>query len=237
MDQQFEEEKFVKNKNLLVGVIVGVFLVVALISFTGCDAGAGSSSILAKITDFTGEVKVNSIAAVKDQQLKENDSVEVGKDSMATISYLHDNSKVNLFYSEKNSANSRLVIKPLKNDGKTFVVNLVSGLMTFFVPPVENRSSNFEITTDEVVVSIYQTMGRVENTKAEISVALVRGKVGVSLADSKLSVEANQQWVYNKETRTAPEIRPYDPANADDDKLYSRDKESLKTDINLEGRQ
>ncbi|EKD83648.1 MAG: hypothetical protein ACD_39C00544G0002 [uncultured bacterium] len=226
-----------KSKYLLLSVTVLMCIILPLIGLTGCGAGAGSSSALAKISDFTGAVTVNAVAAVKDQQLKENDVVEVGKDSMATISYLHDNSRVNLFYSEKNSGNSKLIIKPLKNDGKTFVVNLVGGLMTFFVPPVENRSSNFEITTDEVVVSIYQTMGRVENTTAEISVALVRGKVGISMAASKLSVEANQQWVYNKGTRAAPEIKPYDPANAADDKLYSLDKESLKTDINLEGRQ
>ncbi len=220
--------------SLLVNV-VAAFMFVAFF-MVGCDSEQKSTSALAKIEELTGQVTVNSAAASKDQKLKENDVVEVAKDSMATIAYLHDNTKINLFYSEKNAANSKLIIKPVKNSGKTFVVNLVNGLLTFFVPPVENRVGNFEITADDAVVSIYQTMGKVENSAAEISVALVRGKVGVSLAGKELTVEANQQWVYEKKAKSGPEVKAYDSSNADDEKLYSRDKGSVNTDINLDGR-
>lgn len=225
------------KRNLLLQVVACLFLVFTGICFVGCGSDGSAAATLAKITEFTGQVTVNKVAVIKDQQLKENDVVEVAKDSMATITYLRDNTRIHLFYSEKNAANSRLVIKPVKNDGKTFVVNLLGGLLTFFVPPAENRVGTYEITADEAVVSIYQTMGRVENTAEEISVALVRGKVGVKMGDSELSVEANQQWVYAKKTEAKPEVKPYDSGNAEDEKLYSRDKGAVKTDINLEGRQ
>ncbi len=225
------------KRHLMVAVSAGFLMLgVAMLCLTGCG-GSGGSAALAKISDLTGQVTVNAAAAQKDQQLKVDDIVEVGKDSMATISYFRDNTRVHLFYSEKNAANSKLVIKPVKNDGKTFVVNLVSGLLTFFVPPVENRVGTFEITADEAVVSIYQTMGRVENTAGELSVALVRGKVGVSLAGSEVPVEANQQWVLTKGQQTKPEVKAYDALNAADEKLYSLDQGAVRTDINLEGRQ
>ncbi len=214
-----------------------ILICLAILGFSGCSGGSDASTVLAKLTEFSGQVTVNSGAAQKDQQLKINDLIEVGRDSMATISYLRDNSKVHLFYSEKNAANTRLVIKPIKNDGKTFVVNLISGLMTFFVPPAENRVGTFEITADEAVVSIYQTMGKVENYGDAISVSLVRGKVGVAMGGSEMSVEANQQWVYSKKNQAKPEIKAYDALNTDDEKLYSRDKGTVRTDINLEGRQ
>ncbi len=221
-----------------VGLFVSVIfcLLTGLLLATGCGSGQNSSAALAKITEFSGSVTVNAVPAVKDQPLKENDTIEVGKDSMATIAYLHDNTKIHLFYSEKNSLNSKLVIKPLKNDGKTFVVNLVNGLMTFFVPPVENRTTNLEITADDAVVSIYQTMGKVENSSENITVALVRGKVGVAKGGKELMVEANQQWVFEKKASVEPEVKSYDSAGADDEKLYSRDKGTESTDINLEGR-
>ncbi|MEW6708684.1 MAG: FecR family protein [Candidatus Riflebacteria bacterium] len=222
------------RKNLFFYCFVSIVILAFLI--VGCGSDQKASAGLAKISEITGQVTVNSAAAVKDQQLKENDVVEVGKDSMATIAFLHDNTKVHLFYSEKNAANSKLVIKPVKNDGKTFVVNLLNGLLTFFVPPVENRQGNFEITADDAVVSIYQTMGKVENSPEQIAVALVRGKVGVSLGGSELKVEADQQWIYEKKTKAAPEVKAYDSANADDEKLYARDKGTENTDINLDGR-
>lgn len=221
-----------------ISLFLNIFVAFMLVAFFagGCGSEQKSTSALAKILELTGQVTVNSAAASKNQQLKENDVVEVAKDSMATIAYLHDNTKINLFYSEKNAANSKLIIKPVKNSGKTFVVNLVGGLLTFFVPPAENRTSNFEITADDAVVSIYQTMGKVENSAGEISVALVRGKVGVSLGGKELAVEANQQWVYEKKAKSGPEVKDYDASNADDEKLYARDKGTESTDINLEGR-
>ncbi len=223
-------------KRMILFRCVAFCMLAAFLMLTGCGSNPSSSTTLAKIFELSGSVMVNSVPATKDQPLKENDTIEVGKDSMATIAYLHDNTKIHLFYSEKNSLNSKLVIKPLKNDGKTFVVNLLNGLMTFFVPPVENRATNLEITADDAVVSIYQTMGKVENSSEQITVALVRGKVGVSKGGKELVVEANQQWVFEKKSSNDPEVKEYDSTGSDDEKLYARDKGAMSTDINLDGR-
>ncbi len=228
-----ENVKMFKLSNCLKVLSV---LVLSAFLVSGCGSDQKGTGVLARLTEMTGQVTVNALAAVKDQELKENDVVEVGKDSMATVAFLHDNTQIHLFYSEKNGANSKLVLKPVTNSGKTFMVNLVNGLLTFFVPPVENRANNLEITADDAVVSIYQTKGKVENSADQITVALVQGKVGVKMAGAEMTVEANRQWVYEKAGKGAPEVKDYDSSAADDEKLYSRDKGTQNTEINLDGR-
>jgi len=189
---------------VVVAVIAGVFF------FLKNAGGPGVAVDLAVLAEISGTVSVNLAPAKKDMFLKGGDIVEAGKDSFARIRFLKDSHEITLYSVAGNTGNSRCEIKPPGGEGKTFIVNLLSGLLTFFVPPKEKRDTTLEIDAGEAVVSIHQTEGKVLKNGDNLVVALRRGRVGVRLPGGENIVNANEQLVWSGKKDARAEIKAYD---------------------------
>lgn len=210
----------VKQKKII-AISMAAFITVSAISFialSGC--GSDKNAIMAQIADCKGTVKVNREAAVKGMNLKAKDIVEVEKDSFAQVKYLKEGYELMLYCTEKNKQSSKCEIQGPSDEGKTFMVNLMSGLLTFFVPPKDKRDSTLKITADDAIISIHQTKGKVDNTPENLTVALVDGKVSVNINGKDNFVSANQQLVLDKKNAGKPEVKPYDPRSKEESGFY-----------------
>lgn len=211
-------------KNFMISILLLTCLTVGFIAFnTGCG-GAPADGVIAVISESSGILTVNSKPAKIGAELKAGDTVETGPNSYAVIKYKQDNYELMLFSSKTSGQNASCQIKPIKSESKTFVINLINGILTFFVPPAENRSSSLEITADDAVVSIRQTKGKVENDSAKLNVALVNGKVNVNYKGVDTAVEAGQQLFYDKTGAKKIEVKPYDFYDKTEQEYYYKGK-------------
>lgn len=199
---------------VLVAALAGVFL---MVKNAGGPQAAGDLAVLA---EMAGTVTVNAAPAKKDMALKGGDVVEAGKDSFARIRFLKDGHEITLYSVQGNAENAKCEIKAPGGEGKTFIVNFVGGLLTFFVPPKEKRDTTLEIDSGEAIVSIHQTEGKVVSDKDNLLVALRRGRVGVTIGGKENMVDAGRQLVWDKKKGGQPEIKAYD--HVADVKLYHK---------------
>ena len=211
------------NKNVLILILI---IVAAAACFFAFRQGGGGSTdgVLASIAESSGTFSVNSKPAKIGYSLKAGDIVEVGPDSYALIKYKQDGYELMLFASKTSKENARCEIKPLKSESKTFVINLINGILTFFVPPADQRTSTLEITADDAVVSIRQTKGKVENSLSQLKVALVNGKVNVNYKGTDTEVAAGQQLFYDKAGAKKIEVKPYDFYDKTEQEYYYKGK-------------
>jgi len=223
-DLKFEKIRYYGGKMLKPKMVIMTAVLITIISvsyFTLCGCGGDKNAIVAKIADCKGTVTVNGQAASKEKDLKAKDIVEVGKDSFAHVKYLKEGYELMLYFTEKNKSNSKCEIQGPSDEGKTFVVNLMNGLLTFFVPPKDKRDSTLKITADDAIISIHQTKGKVDNSQDNLTVALVEGKVSVNIGGKDNFVLANQQFVLDKNNTGKAEVKPYNPNSANERNLYS----------------
>jgi len=213
------------NKNLVISIVLIIAVAGGFLTF---NAGCGSTpadGVLAVISESSGTFNINSKPAKNGDPLKAGDIVEVkGQGSFAVIKYKQDNYELMLFASKTGQQSSSCEIKPLKSESKTFVINLISGILTFFVPPADQRTSSLEITADDAVVSIRQTKGKVENDDSKLVVALVNGKVNVNYKGQDTEVPAGQQMVYDKAGAKKIEVKPYDFYDKVEQEYYYKGK-------------
>ncbi|HNY13876.1 MAG TPA: FecR domain-containing protein, partial [Candidatus Wallbacteria bacterium] len=184
---------------------------------SGC--GGDKNAAVAEIIDCKGDVKVNNAAGAKGNKLKNDDIVEVEKNSYAQIKYLKENYDFMIYCTEKSTRSSKCQIKSSRDSGKTFVFNLISGLLTFFVPPKEQRNATLQITADDAVISIHQTQGKVVNDENKLTVGLAEGEVAVNIDGKDTFVSAGEKLEWNKQKAQKPEVKPYD--------IYSKEEKSL----------
>jgi hypothetical protein len=211
-------------KNLLISILLIAGLTGGFIALnTGCG-GAPADGVLAVISESSGTFTINAKPAKTGDELKAGDTVETGPDSYAVIKYKQDNYELMLFSSKTSQQNASCQIKPIKSESKTFVINLINGILTFFVPPADQRSSSLEITADDAVVSIRQTKGKVENDPSKLNVALVNGKVNVNYKGQDTAVEAGYQLFYDKIGAKKIEVKPYDFYDKAEQEFYYKGK-------------
>ncbi len=211
-------------KNLLISILLIICLAGGFFALNAGCGGAPADGVLAVISESSGTFTINSKPAKTGDELKAGDTVEAGPDSYAVIKYKQDNYELMLFSSKTSRQNASCQIKPIKSESKTFVINLINGILTFFVPPAEKRSSSLEITADDAVVSIRQTKGKVENDSSKFNVALVNGKVNVNYKGQDTAVEAGQQLFYDKTGAKKIEVKSYDFYDKTEQEYYYKGK-------------
>lgn len=216
------------KKNILFSLLAVVGLAFAgaiTIVNTGCGGGAPADGVLAVISESSGTFSVNSKPAKTGDALKAGDIVEVsGPGSFAVIKYKQDEYELMLYASKTGQQSSKCEIKPARGEGKTFVINLINGILTFFVPPADKRASSLEITADDAVVSIRQTKGKVESDGSKLVVALVNGKVNVNYKGKDAEVAAGQQLICDRTQPGKTEVKPYDFYDRAEQEYYYKGK-------------
>jgi len=209
------------NYGLLPLAAVFIILSISALFWQGCSCSGDKNSDIAEITSIEGEAKVNGQPAQKNQKLKADDIIEVDKNSVAKIKYVEEGYQFTL-YSADNKSAAKLQIKSPSDDGKSFITNLIEGLITFFVPPKDQRSKLLKIQTDVAVVSIHQTKGKVLSTKEKYTAALAEGKIGVNISGTDYQIGAGQQINFDKIKKEKPAVSDYDFMSETEKKLYYR---------------
>lgn len=221
-----------KIRNAIYSIII-IFMVSASATFFNFGCGGGDkNATVAELTECKGKVSVNSTAASAGNKLKNDDIVEVEKNSYARIKYMKENYDFMLYCTEKNKKSSKCQIKSAKDGGKTFLMNLMGGLLTFFVPPEEKRDAKLQITADDAIISIHQTQGKVDNGDDTLTVALAEGKVSVAVNGNEIFVSAGEQLQLNKNKMEIPKVKPYDIYSKDEQPLYFKDGSGAQMFLN-----
>ncbi|MEZ7892526.1 MAG: hypothetical protein QMC67_12335 [Candidatus Wallbacteria bacterium] len=203
-----------------------IFILISCLALTinGCGCGGsenkagGNNNIIAVISEAAGKIKVNSQDATVETELKDGDIVEAEKNSYAKIKYKQNQYELTIYNTGSTAQTSKLEIKALNKESKSFLVNLINGIMTFFVPKADHPGTNLAIATDEGIVSIHQTKGKVEYDGKIFTAALVEGKIKVKIANTDYDVNAGQQIISEKGKK--PEIKNYDFMSESEKKLY-----------------
>lgn len=206
-------------KKIHVAIIILVTCCIMAAAASGC--GEKKVSVIASIIEIEGSALLNSKPAKVGDALSAGDALEVDGGSFAKIRYSEEKYEFCIYKTEGDQAHGKCVIKPISGDGKTFMCELVSGLLTFFVPPRENRDKRLEILSSEAIVAIHQTQGKVVSGEKEYVAALREGKISVIVKGETFEVSAGKQLYVDKKSGARPVIKDYDFMDSKENSLYS----------------